>query len=192
MDSLPITGKNIQLGDALQTHCRQSIDDFLEKYKLNVIDMHLWFEKTLHHQFACEFLCHLRASVYIVVTGEGDDTYKAFEQALHRLHTKVRRYKERLDDHHKHHDNHKAQKFFATRYTVKPEWEEKAIEDNPPIIAEKMSEIPSLSIRDAVMQLELGEHRFLFFRNKKTDIFNVVYQRDDGNIGWIVASDKET
>jgi hypothetical protein len=56
---------------------------------------------------------------------------------------------------------------------------------NPTIIAEMTTAIPSLSVGEAVMQMELAHAGVLVFRNEKNKQINVVYRRDDGNIGWI-------
>jgi hypothetical protein len=53
------------------------------------------------------------------------------------------------------------------------------------IIAEMETKVPTVSVGEAVMQLELGAQRMLVFRNSKHGGVNVVYRRDDGNIGWI-------
>jgi len=45
--------------------------------------------------------------------------------------------------------------------------------------------ISTLSVGEAVMQMELSGLKFLVFRNEKDDGVNVVYLREDGNIGWI-------
>ena len=42
----------------------------------------------------------------------------------------------------------------------------------------------------AIMQLDLGEAPALVFRNSAHGEANVVYRREDGNIGWIDPSDK--
>ena len=53
------------------------------------------------------------------------------------------------------------------------------------IIAEMETKVPSVSVGEAVMQLDLTGQRMLVFRNSKHGGVNVVYRRDDGNIGWI-------
>ena len=53
------------------------------------------------------------------------------------------------------------------------------------IIAEMETKIPSLSVGEAVMQMELAGSTVLIFRNESKDGLNVVYRREDGNIGWI-------
>ena len=45
--------------------------------------------------------------------------------------------------------------------------------------------IPSLSVGEAVMQMELAGAPVLVFHNEKGGSLNVVYKRDDGNVGWI-------
>jgi hypothetical protein len=47
------------------------------------------------------------------------------------------------------------------------------------------TKIPSLSVGEAVMQMELAGAPLLVFRNEGHDGVNVVYRRDDGNVGWI-------
>jgi len=42
-----------------------------------------------------------------------------------------------------------------------------------------------MTIDEAVLQMEVLDHRFLFFLNADTDAANVIYKRDDGNIGLI-------
>jgi hypothetical protein len=55
----------------------------------------------------------------------------------------------------------------------------------PIIIAETEAKIPSVSVGEAVMQMEISGAEFLVFRNETKNNINVVYKRDDGNIGWI-------
>jgi hypothetical protein len=45
--------------------------------------------------------------------------------------------------------------------------------------------IQSLSVGEAVMQMELADKPMLVFRNEKHNGINVVFRREDGNIGWV-------
>jgi hypothetical protein len=47
------------------------------------------------------------------------------------------------------------------------------------------SKIPSLSVGEAVMQMEIASAPVLVFRTEKNHEVNVVYRREDGNIGWV-------
>ena len=55
----------------------------------------------------------------------------------------------------------------------------------PIIVAEMETRIQSLSVGEAVMQMELAGAPVLVFRNESKNGVNVVYRREDGNIGWI-------
>jgi ribosomal subunit interface protein len=57
--------------------------------------------------------------------------------------------------------------------------------DNPVIIAETEAPVHEMSVSDAVMQMDLSDRSFVMFRNASHGEINVVYRREDGNIGWI-------
>lgn len=57
--------------------------------------------------------------------------------------------------------------------------------EGPAIIAETQTTVPSLSVGEAVMQMELAHAPVLVFRNEARGAINVVYRRDDGTVGWI-------
>lgn len=56
---------------------------------------------------------------------------------------------------------------------------------NPPVIAEETVSIASLTVGEAVMQMELSDAQFLLFFNDARSRINAIYRREDGNIGWI-------
>jgi hypothetical protein len=58
-------------------------------------------------------------------------------------------------------------------------------DDNPVIIAEAKTPVHEMAVNDAVMQMDLSDRGFVVFRNRSHGEINVVYRRDDGNIGWI-------
>ena len=58
-------------------------------------------------------------------------------------------------------------------------------EPGPLVIAESAVDVPSASVSDAVWMLDLRNTTALLFRNVNTDALNMVYRRDDGNIGWV-------
>ena len=55
----------------------------------------------------------------------------------------------------------------------------------PIVIAEMSTELPSLTVGEAVMRMDLADAPVLLFRNRSHGALNVVYRRGDGNIGWI-------
>ena len=63
--------------------------------------------------------------------------------------------------------------------------EEGEAADSPLIIAETTMKIDKMTVKDAVMRMELSGNPLVVFRNLESDVINVVYQRRDGNIGWV-------
>ena len=47
------------------------------------------------------------------------------------------------------------------------------------------TELPQLTVGEAVMRMDLADAPMLLFRNRSHGELNVVYRRGDGNIGWI-------
>ena len=62
----------------------------------------------------------------------------------------------------------------------------------PLVVAEMESEIPTLSVGEAVMRLDLADLPAMMFRNQANGVLNVVYRRPDGNIGWIDPANTRT
>lgn len=181
-----ISGKQIDIGEALQTHVKAEIGEIVEKYAQRPTDATVVFSRSAH-ELVCEAVIHLSTGLTAQARGHAVDIYAAFESAREKLDKQLRRYKRRLRNHHA---DRKAPVEFAAgaSYILAPaeEDEEEAAPDlQPVIVAEMETKIPSLTVGEAVMQLELTSHRFLVFRNEGHGAVNVVYRRDDGNIGWI-------
>jgi len=47
------------------------------------------------------------------------------------------------------------------------------------------TELPQLTVGEAVMRMDLADAPVLLFRNRSHGELNLVYRRGDGNIGWI-------
>jgi hypothetical protein len=46
----------------------------------------------------------------------------------------------------------------------------------------------TMSVANAVMALDMTDEPVLMFRSPGKDDLNIVYRRNDGNIGWIDAA----
>lgn len=99
----------------------------------------------------------------------------------------LRRYKRRLKDHHR--DRSEPVEILGgNSYILASDDADTATEPDtlqPIIVAEMETRIQSLSVGEAVMQMELAGAPVLVFRNESKNGVNVVYRREDGNIGWI-------
>lgn len=181
-----ISGKQIDIGEALQTHVKTELSEILGKYAGRPTEAYVVFSKS-GHEFVCESVVHLSTGLTAQATGRATEIYAAFDSSAEKMDKQLRRYKRRLKDHHAGRSQ-PVELSAAGSYILEPREEsDEGDEDsvNPMIVAEMETKIPSLSVGDAVMQMEIANAPVLVFRNEKHSGINVVYRRDDGNIGWI-------
>jgi ribosomal subunit interface protein len=181
-----ITGKQIDIGDALQTHVKAELGELVEKYAQRPTDALVIFSKSAH-EFVCETVIHLSTGLTAQAKGHATEIYAAFESCREKLDKQMRRYKRRLRNHHK--DRPEPVEFQGGSTYILAADEDLEDSDTstlqPIVIAEMEAKIASITVGEAVMQLELAGQKMLVFRNEGHGGVNVVYRRDDGNIGWI-------
>lgn len=185
--SIQVTGKNMETGDAFQTYVTDKARAVLEKYIGPEISGHIRIEK-IRGQFKTNCSMRLKTGLMLEAQGTAGEPHASADIAFERLEKRVRRYKRRLKDHHHGNSQHDAPFSSANDYVVQVDDEvaEKTEENSDPvIIAEAVREVRGYSVSQAVMQLDLTEQAFLVFRNAGTGAINIVYRRDDGNVGWI-------
>ena len=181
-----ISGKQIDIGEALQTHVQDELNETVQKYAERPTEAVVVFSKS-GHEFVCEATVHLSTGLTAQAKAHQNEIYAAFEFCREKMEKQLRRYKRRLKDHHK--DRVEPVEIYgASSYILASEVESEDQEPEslqPIIVAEMETKIPSLSVGEAVMQMELAGAPVLVFRNEGKEGVNVVYRRDDGNIGWI-------
>lgn len=181
-----ITGMHIDIGDSLQTHVKDELGAALQKYSQRPTDANVIFSKSAH-EFVCETTVHLSTGLTASAKAHGTEIYAAFDGCVEKLDKQLRRYKRRLKDHHRDRTE-PVELSGASSYILASETDSDTDEPEslqPIIVAEMETKIPSLTVGEAVMQMELAGAPVLVFRNEKKDGVNVVYRREDGNIGWI-------
>lgn len=181
-----ISGKQIDIGEALQTHVQTELDEAVKKYAERPTDANVVFSRSAH-EYVCETTVHLSTGLTAQAKAHANEIYAAFEGCCDKMETQLRRYKRRLKDHHKDRTE-PVELFGASSYILASEDQGDSAEPEslqPIIVAEMETKIQSLTVGEAVMQMELAGAPVLVFRNEKKDGLNVVYRREDGNIGWI-------
>lgn len=194
---IQITGRQIDIGDALQTHARGALDAIMAKYSQRPTGAQVIFSRS-GHEYCCEASVHLSSGMTAQASARAGEIYAAFDAAAERMDKQLRRYRRRLKDHHAR--ARPIESRAAAGYVLAAGgWDEDdqgegaaseadgAEPDTlqPVIVAEVEARVPTLSVGEAVMQMEIAGAPALVFRNEKTDGLNVVYRREDGNIGWI-------
>ena len=181
-----ISGKQIDIGDALSSHVKTELGETVGKYAQRPTDATVIFSRDAHN-FVCDAVVHLSTGLSVQAKAQAPEVYAAFEACREKMDKQLRRYKRRLKDHHK--ERTGPVEFSAAGAYVlaadEDEWEAADTGLQPIIIAEMETRVPTLSVGDAVMQMELSGHPLLVFRNEKHGGVNVVHRREDGNVGWI-------
>ena len=182
-----ITGKQIDVGTALQEHVESDLQEAVKKYFEKAVSADVVFSKS-RYLFKADILVHDgtgHASV-IKASAEDADIYASYEQAADKIKKRLGRYKDRIKNHHK--EALKAASFGATEYVLSGKEEHHESDEqqqSPLIIAEGRANLEHLSVSDAVMRMDLGELPAVMFINTRTGNINMVYRRLDGNIAWI-------
>ena len=182
-----ISGKQIDVGNSLQKHVKLELSAIIEKYAERPTEAAITFSKD-GHEFVCESSVHLSTGLTVNAKARASDVYGSFDACAERMEKQLRRYKRRLKDHHNERRT-PVESIGAPSYILArgDDSEESAEPDSlqPIIVAELQTDIKSLSVGEAVMQMELADENVLVFQNEGQKRLNVVYKRADGNIGWI-------
>ncbi|WP_112321027.1 ribosome hibernation-promoting factor, HPF/YfiA family [Oceanibium sediminis] len=184
---IQVHGKHLDVGEALTTHVNTRLADAVEKYANRPLEAVVTFSKD-RHEFCADASVHLSTGLTVQAKGRAADIYESFEGAVEKMEKQLRRYKRRLKDHHQKRSD-PIEAFGAASYILdrEPDSGEEDEPDSlqPVIVAEMETRVQLLSVGEAVMQMELAGAPLLVFRNTTHGGVNVVYQREDGNIGWI-------
>ncbi|AJE44996.1 ribosome hibernation-promoting factor, HPF/YfiA family [Celeribacter indicus] len=181
-----ISGKQIDIGSALQTHVQTELGTVLDKYSQRPTDANVVFSKS-GAEYTCEAVVHLSSGLTAQASAHAHEIYAAFDGCTEKMDKQLRRYKRRLKDHHKVRSE-PVELLEASQYILAAsEYDEDQEPETlqPMIIAEMETRIPTLTVGEAVMQMELAGAPVLLFHNEGKTGLNVVYRRPDGNIGWI-------
>jgi ribosomal subunit interface protein len=190
---LSVTGKQTEIGEALRRHIEGSLGSILDKYFKTAIEAHVIVSKEAHLSRA-EISIHIGRGIVVNARAAASEAYLAFDAAAERLAKQLRRYKRRLRDHHAKGREPAGASERAMDYVLAPIEEDEAegeeaetggVNGAPAVIAEMSTELPSLTVGEAAMRMDLAEVPVLLFRNRSHGELNLVYRRSDGNIGWI-------
>jgi ribosomal subunit interface protein len=181
-----ISGKQIDIGNALQVHVQSELDEVVKKYAKRPTDANVIFSRSAH-EYVCEATIHLSTGLTAQAKAHETEIYAAFDSCRDKMEKQLRRYKRRLKDHHR--DRAEPVELFgASSYILASNKQADDVEPEslqPIIVAELETKLQSLSVGEAVMQMELANENVLVFRNEGSGALNVVHRREDGNIGWI-------
>jgi ribosomal subunit interface protein len=182
---LRVSGKNINIGEALRTHIVQRLEGAASKYFDGGVSGHVTITPE-GSGYRADCSLHLTSGIVLQADGRAQEPYATFDQAADRIEKRLRRYKERLKKHHDNHGHEGAAEEVSYQVLEAPDQETEApAEFSPAVIAETTTRLRRLSVSAAVLDLDLSGGPVLAFRHVNTGRVNIVYRRSDGNIGWI-------
>lgn len=192
--TVQVAGRHVAVGEALRTRISEELVSRVGKY----IERGGSAEATVGregHDFCVDVSVHLNTGQQLVARGHGGDAHTAFDAALIRIETRIRRYKRRLVNHHN--GGSRAEAEMASLVVLRAPDEDTSFEEDwgeadtgteapaAMIIAEAQAAVKTQTVSMAVMELDLGGAPVVMFRNAAHGGLSVVYRRGDGNIGWI-------
>jgi ribosomal subunit interface protein len=184
-----VSGKNLDIGEALRERVSARIVEALSKYFDGGYSGHVTVEKE-GFGFRTECAIHLDSGMTLHTDANAADAYSSADQAALRIEKRLRRYKRRLKDRSAARANgaNGANIIDAPSYVIEApdiDSDEEVTEFNPVIIAEQTTALKQLSVSEAVMELDLTGAPVVVFRHASHGRVNLVYRRPDGNVGWV-------
>ena len=189
-----VSGKHVDVGEALRARVSDEIALSIGKYFDRGGAAEVVVSKE-GYAFRVDCSVKLASGQQLISHGSGGDAHSAFDAALAKIDTRIRRYRRRLKSHSVAATAKQVENaaMFVLRAPegedVEEDWEVDV--DHPTgapaamVIAETQAAVKTMTVSMAVMELDLTGYPAIVFRNAAHGGLSVVYRRPDGNIGWI-------
>lgn len=187
--SVRVSGKHMEIGESFRTRIEDSVAAAITKYFEGGYSGQVTVEKA-GSRFTTDCRIHLDTGVDLHATGQANDPQASFDAASERIEKRLRRYKRKLKDHYN--GISADDRYGEIAYSVMgvPDDQEEEVSEDyaPTVVAEGSRKIRTMSVATAVVALDMTDEPVLLFRSAGKDNLNIVYRRQDGNIGWIDTS----
>ena len=187
-----IHGKNLELTGPLKEYTEAKIEKATHHYKdiVKEADIHLSIEKNPRVSFQTAEVTIFANGTVIRAEEKTENLYSSIDLVSNKLCRKLRKYKER-NNKTTHNNQFKNKESFhiettESRFLDKAFFKEGIEASLPePSIKNKYFEMTPISSDEARKQLDLIDHDFYVFRNKKNNELQVIYKRNHGGYGLI-------
>ncbi len=187
-----IHGKNLELTGALKEYTEAKIEKATHHYKdiVKEADIHLSIEKNPRVSFQTAEVTIFANGTVIRAEEKTENLYSSIDLVSNKLCRKLRKYKER-NNKTIHNNQFKNRESFLIENTESRFLDEALLKEGieaslpEPSIKNKYFEMNPISSEEARKQLDLIDHDFYVFRNKKNDELQVIYKRNHGGYGLI-------
>ena len=192
---ISIMGRNVYVTDSMKDYAFEKISK-IERFHNHIMDIHVTMDVQKMEQ-SVVILLHLE-HFRVKVSASSTDMYASIDKAVDKLRAKIRRWKSKIQDHHK-----KARKVVDMQINVlkRPftdvDYINEAIEienathameqyQPPAIIGTDSRPMKTLTTEEAIMKMELSDDGFMLFRCEEDRKLKVIYRRKDGHYGLIL------
>jgi ribosomal subunit interface protein len=179
-----VAGHQVDTGESLREHAQRRVAEITEKYFSRSIGANVTFGRGPNNDYTCDIVAPALQGVVLKASYSAREAQMAFNGAADRIEKQLRRYFKRLREH-KVGDEAQAYVENAAYTIFSGAGREEEEAEFPAIVAETRVDIPEASVSDAVMLMDLRNTTALMFKNSATGEFNMIYRREDGNIGWV-------
>jgi ribosomal subunit interface protein len=183
--TLRVSGKNLDIGEALRQHVLEKVEATVARYIGGSVGGHVVMTRE-GSGFRSDCTLRLSSGISLHAEGRAHEPYLCFDQAADKIERRLRRYKTRLKGHSGVAAANSRGK--VANYLIESlgeEEEEPAEGYNPVVVAEGTEDLKSLSVASAVAELDLTGAPVIVFQHAGSGRVNVVYRRRDGAIGWL-------
>lgn len=190
-----ILGRNVFVTDSMKDYAYEKLSK-IDRFHNHVMDIHMTMDVQKVEQ-SVVILLHLD-HFRVKVSASSSDMYASIDKAVEKLQAKIRRWKSRIQDHHK-----KSRSVIDMQINVfkRPftdlDFINEAIElENlahemeeyqvPQVVGTDTRPLKMLTTEEAIMKMELSDDTFMLYRSEEDQRLKVIYRRKDGHYGLIL------
>ena len=179
-----VADHQVDTSESVHQYAQDRIAEITQKYFSRSVGANVTFGRAADNGYSCDIVAPVMQGIVLKASHNAREPQMAFNGAADRIEKQLRRYMRRLKD-------HKADGSEAfvenADYTIlgAPGAANDGETAFPAVVAETRVDIPESSVSDAVMLMDLRNTNALMFKNSGTGEFNMIYRREDGNIGWV-------
>lgn len=169
---ITILGKGYNVSDKLKGVIEQKTNKF-NKYFKEDAKVKVVCKEERNNKYTMELTFSFSGQL-VRAEVTSDNMYHNIDLALPKIEGQIRKYKTKLD-----------KKLRKDAFENTSLYNQIIEEEQPKLVKKKLYELLHLSVNDAITEMELIDNDFYIFINSKTEKVNVVYKRNDGDIGQI-------
>jgi len=182
-----VSGKNLKITEPLREYAVEKVES-IQRYFDHIIetDITLSADRKKSEGQSCRVNVTVWANGTILKSMDSrEEMYAAINGAIGKIERQLKKYKQKLRENPKRRRPSLAAEMPVPVESVHTVMKVTRQESKPQIIRTQNFAMKPMSIDEAAMQLEALKQDFMVFANAETNEVNVVYRRNDGNIGLI-------